>query len=769
MKCCTHHPLRFLALVSLSGLLVVACGDPEEHVERPPAPSHDGIYSVVNGCYTVDATRPGSDNTRWLQATTALVEEGEVDAFAFSALEDAAGSRFFFRASDLGTYLLYDAEGYYLTAEMGELRRQSQLLSDIMLLDDSYVSPAEWELQVSTHDPERFQLRHYQTGQYLTRDGLDDRESKAGVIALYPQDPSECREFPELTLDAEGTVEPRQWEDGDVYGFVETHAHLFTNFGFGGGGMFHGAPFHRLGVEHALPSCEPYHGAEGRMDLIGYVFSDLGGLDTSELIDVLGSGMTPDFNHHTEGYPEFTDWPSSWQHATHQMQYYRWVERAHLAGMRLLVQHATTNSVLCDFMQGLGNQGTRYSCNDMVAVDRQIEETYNLERYIDAQHGGPGEGWFRVVTTPEEARSVINEGKLAVLLGIETSNLFDCFLTPKEGFEPCTPEKVRADLDRYYDMGVRAIFPTHKFDNAFSAGDGDRNVGQIGSFINSGHYSNFIEDCPDVPTVFDRGDVTFGGLNQPRENYLDPTPNDMSYFPENPILVLFGFLSQLQEPPLVGDYCQKTGLTELGETLLLEMMQRGILIEVDHLPRRSFVRAYEMLVANDYPALGTHGNTNRGMLYQIDGVGKTGFGGCGSATQASAMGNRFRDRIQEITGNGAYPAEGFGFDMNGFAGGRRPRFGDDSNCGDPQENPITYPFTSHNGDITFTEPHLGNRTVDFNNEGMIHLGLLPELIEDVRRDGMTEEELEPLFRSAEGYIRMWERAELRSAALRAGQ
>jgi len=45
--------------------------------------------------------------------------------------------------------------------------------------------------------------------------------------------------------------------------------------------------------------------------------------------------------------------------------------------------------------------------------------------------------------------------------------------------------------------------------------------------------------------------------------------------------------------------------------------------------------------------------------------------------------------------------------------------------------------------------------VDFNTEGMIHIGLLPELIEDVRRDGLSDAEFEPLFRSAEGYIRMW--------------
>jgi len=36
----------------------------------------------------------------------------------------------------------------------------------------------------------------------------------------------------------------------------------------------------------------------------------------------------------------------------------------------------------------------------------------------------------------------------------------------------------------------------------------------------------------------------------------------------------------------------------------------------------------------------------------------------------------------------------------------------------------------------------------------------------VRRDGASDADLEPLFRSAEGYLRMWEKAEARGAAIR---
>ena len=49
-----------------------------------------------------------------------------------------------------------------------------------------------------------------------------------------------------------------------------------------------------------------------------------------------------------------------------------------------------------------------------------------MQDYIDAQAGGPGKGFFRIVRNPFQARRVINRGKLAVVLGIEVSQPFDC-------------------------------------------------------------------------------------------------------------------------------------------------------------------------------------------------------------------------------------------------------------------------------------------------------------------------------------------------------
>ncbi len=750
---------RFIAL--LLTLCLGACSDSSDRsapeadppAEPPPAtipPDENSVYAAAHRCVTVAS----AGGERLVSGETGF-EWREVGA-------DGA-ARFRLQPADLGVYLLYDDNRDYLVAENGRLLGQVALQSDTRLVDGEIIiedrrqSEGEWALIAA--DNGRFQLQHLRTGQFLGPEGLVADSAEAAQLDF--EEAGGCADFPELTLDASGQISKTRFDDGDVFGFVETHSHLFTNLAFGGGGVFHGAPFHRLGVEHALNDCELSHGPGGRRDLMGSAFSS--DAEISDVLLALAAGELPEDDHRTEGYPEFTDWPDAPRSATHQVQYYRWLERAYLGGLRLLVQHVTTNEVLCELATGVGAQPQRIACPDMVAADRIIEETYALERYIDARSGGPGQGWFRIVFNPQEARQQIEAGKLAVVLGLEVPDLFNCYLVPPEGREPCTREDVVEQLDTYYDRGVRVLFPVHKYDNAFSAGDGDRGIIEIGNLAHTGHYGN-LAPCPEeflgFRGGFDEGGTPFPDLQQPRDVYDSPPPFDVSGFPQDPIGTLLAFVGLFSGPDTGGEYCQNHGLTDLGEFLIGEVMKRGMILEVDHFPRRSYVRAYEILEANDYPAIGSHGRNNNGRLYGLGGMSKINFGRCRDPQNPGALDDSLQDRLALMRERGDYPAEGFGFDLNGFAGAPGARFGERSNCAAEQtDDGVTYPFTSFAGDITFERPRIGNRILDFNTEGMVHLGLVAELIEDVRRDATSDEELEPLFRSAEKYLRLWEKTE----------
>jgi hypothetical protein len=107
----------------------------------------------------------------------------------------------------------------------------------------------------------------------------------------------------------------------------------------------------------------------------------------------------------------------------------------------------------------------------------------------------------------------------------------------------------------------------------------------------------------------------------------------------------------------------------------------------------------------------------------------------------------------------------------GIAGHVGPRFGSGA-CGghldqrgwqeradsQPQYNQFSgrlkYPFTLP-GFGTFDKQVSGQKTYDFNVDGLAHVGLLPDMVADMMNVGVTAQQLQPLFGSAQAYINMW--------------
>jgi microsomal dipeptidase-like Zn-dependent dipeptidase len=493
----------------------------------------------------------------------------------------------------------------------------------------------------------------------------------------------------------------------------------------------------------------------------------------------IGTKDTPGSNL---GAPLFNGWPT-WRSTVHQQAYHRWLERAWRGGLRLVTMLAVTNEALCRSSKHV--RGT--VCDDsMAAISAQLEEARTFERYVDTVSGGAGQGWFRIVASPQDARQVIRDGKMAVVLGIEVDNLFNCKLREQDRKAgQCTPEAVRRSVDELFAKGVRHVFPIHNFDNAFGGAATWQTAIAVGNRAVEGEWWQ-TENCPGGGYGF-RIDTAGGAF--------------MSF-----IMNAFGFGGIENVPLRPGDTtsCNQRALSPLGEVLIRALMDKGIMIDVDHMSIKAFDRTLDLAERRvpPYPIVASHVQffdlnkqeirhermRTRAQLERIRKVGG----------MVAAM---LKDDVQDTDRTGeklnvAYrpPAGGaiaddcrhsskswaqmlqyavdvmggpvaLGSDFNGVAGHVAPRFGSDACGGSSEErvaqswanNKLKYPFTLE-GFGTFDRQATGQKTFDFNVDGLAHVGLLPDLVADLRAIGVPQRYIDSLFQSAAAYVDMWERA-----------
>ena len=68
---------------------------------------------------------------------------------------------------------------------------------------------------------------------------------------------------------------------------------------------------------------------------------------------------------------------------------------------------------------------------------------------------------------------------------------------------------------------------------------------------------------------------------------------------------------------------------------------------------------------------------------------------------------------------------GYGADMNGLAEESQPTGAD----------PISYPFRSYDGQVTFTKEQWGQRTFDLNTDGVANYGMFPDWLQELQLAG----------------------------------
>ena len=677
-------------------------------------------FNIANQCVAIQSLA----NNKFV----GLNSDGSYDVMQATASNAAP---FFLKPTALGKYMIYNRDEAMMQAtgnSAGMPVSSSAAFSDEI----------EWAVLEDEKGRAGFSLTNSGNSMKLALMSLSNRlgtvESSGSSEETLFQfvKTSGCAEFNEIATNTEGRTFAGSGLNMAVKGFADVHNHITATTFLGG--AHHGRPHHRFGVTQALGSCEADHGPMGRLDVVDNLFKG-----------------TPQATHDTQGWPTFRTWPAA-DALTHEGLYYKWLERAWQAGLRIFVTNLVENETLCSLVRNTKGKPLQ-NCNEMESAVSQIDYIKQLENYIDAQEGGPGKGWFRIVTSPQEARQVINEGKLAVVLGIEISHLFNCGIKP--GQVLCDEAEIDKQLDRLHALGVRQMFPIHEFDNAFG-GNGifDGAVLNVGNFVDTGAFWQTY-DCPGGENNYADYILRQPGAVMTSLPGLGNDPLTQALIANNPGIAPIYPTGENQRQ------CNRRGLTELGKYAFKRLMEKGIIIEVDHMELSIKGDLIEIADRQQpkYPLVSTHGA--HGGITREQGRKILAAGGIVYPYQGDAK--SWTEDLKVIAPLKSQQFEfamGFGADTNGLGAQAGPRAADR-----PQ---INYPFTLFQGPdwagvfntnvtpVKFEKQTSGERVFDANTEGQAHYGLKADWVEELRLEGGNEA-LKALYNSAEVYIQMWER------------
>lgn len=641
-------------------------------------------YAMAGACYTLQA--PSGEY---------VVLDGSRAALADVAASRAA--RLYFKATRLGGYLLHTSGGV-LAGSRGSVTVAAEPSKD-----------ADWT------------VRRDASGRFTFQSLGGDRFALSGATAFALRHATGgCTPYPEAGVDIVGNPHGGVTSYQEVRGYVDAHTHGMA-FEFLGGKVHCGRPWHEYGAPYALVDCPDHELTQGKGA-------------------ILESFLSGSFSHDPVGWPTFKDWPAP-NSLTHEGTYYRWLERAWRGGQRLFVNLLVENNKLCQIYPLKRN-----SCDDMDSIRLQARDMYEFQDYVDAQFGGPGKGFYRIVRTPFEARKVINAGKMAVVMGIETSIPFGCTVKVVLGKDvpACTTAEIDANLDEMHELGVRQMELVNKFDNALAGVAGD--PGEVGLLVNT---ANFLETLSFWQMEHCEPE---DGLSHDNNQTVLPTlPEQDAIF--GAILKLFG--GNLPALPIYPepDHCNKRGLTDLGKHLIRALAQRQMIFDPDHMSVKARKASMDLIENLGYPGvISSHSWSTPDTYPRIYEAG-------GFITPYAGDSTGFVDKWRkhvEWADPRYYWGIGFGADINGLGAQGNPR-------GVDVPNPVTYPFRGING-VKIKRQTAGERVWDINRDGVAQYGLYPDWVQDLgkvadaQRRGQGRQIRDDMTRGAEAYLQMWERA-----------
>jgi microsomal dipeptidase-like Zn-dependent dipeptidase len=343
--------------------------------------------------------------------------------------------------------------------------------------------------------------------------------------------------------------------DAEVWGFADIHSHPMANLAFGGQ-VFWGKPDGPL--DTSLAWCTPEHGPDGlgKGSIIGNILMTF--------FEANGYGLG--LGHRVGGYPQFDGWPK-FTSLVHQQMHVDWIRRAYDGGLRLLVAHAVNNELLAAEYNGIPPY------DDVTAVETQIAAMKTLVANQSS--------WMQIAYSSAEARSIIQQNKLAIVLGVEVDSIGNW----KEA-SAVTQAGITAYLRHLHDLGIRHLFPVHQANNVLAGSAIYNDVFALTNFYL--HKSYFqVEDGSPQDIEF-RLEVDPGAAPVLARVEMGYNPPDAEYARYNK------------------GHVNAAGLSDLGTFFIQAMMQLGMIIEVDHMSQKSVEATLALAEQNNYPVVAGH-------------------------------------------------------------------------------------------------------------------------------------------------------------------
>ncbi len=556
------------------------------------------------------------------------------------------------------------------------------------------------------------------------------------TVALALLAPASCVDGADSAAASEDTGDTGKndkpdYGSDDLVGVADLHLHMFAEEGFGGGwlhGQHDGDAETALGdcdggTDHARLAddltpllvnmeCEQDLASLGQqVPLVGAILQLGGPFISEELGKLPGTdGDTGRHDDRTGGFPRFQGFPR-WDTIAHHTAWEGHLRQAWESGLRLEVVSAVSYDWLC---RGMPTENlVRPECDEMADIFVQLEAANSLAQRND---------WVEIALSAEDARRIIAEDKLALVLSVEASHIFGDG-DWREGFE------------KVYDLGVRTLQPVHLLDNRFAGVAPHNPLHHVALYSENCHIDT---DCPIGLTDGQPGGVTLGfDLDAQCKNVV--------------------------------------GLKDDGRELVAEMIDRGMLIDASHLSEQSVRDLHGILADNAYyPFYISHAHFRELLLPSKQVEEKTtpwwiaamiretgGMIGMRTAPdevhgyEGSTVPNDCHGSSKSFAQALAYATDAigvdvaFGADFNGFIAQTRPRFGPDACSASFPEEAECQARAEELGTV-------GPLGTDFDDLGLAHTGLLMNLVDDLDQLGA---DTSPLKTSADRFVRMWERAE----------